>query len=64
MIWEYSTKTLDVESGWIANGKVDPEKVDETLAPLGADGWELVSSFSTLLSRGENTLVFIFKRPK
>jgi hypothetical protein len=63
MQWEYSTKTLDV-SGWFTDGEVDPSKVDRILNPLGAGGWELVSSFSTTYGKGgSNKLVFIFKRP-
>jgi hypothetical protein len=64
MHWEYTTKTLDI-SGWFTDGEVDPEQVDEILNPLGAQGWELVSSFSTTYGKGgSNNLVFILKRPK
>ena len=64
MRWEYTTKKLDV-SGWFTDGEVDPEKVDEILNPLGAEGWDMVSSFSTTYAEGgSNYLVFIFKRQK
>jgi Domain of unknown function (DUF4177) len=64
MRWEYTTKKLDVQ-GWFEQGEVDPEKVDEILPPLGAEGWELVASFSTTTGEGgSNDLVFIFKRPE
>ena len=62
MGWEYTTRILDV-SGWFVEGAVDPDEVDETLNPLGAEGWELVSSYSTTdRGGGSFKLVFIFKR--
>lgn len=60
--WSYYTHTIDV-SGTLATGHLDPERVNGVLDELGAEGWELVSSYGSGNARGTHTLVFIFKRP-
>jgi hypothetical protein len=62
MTWEYYTHTLNV-AGWFISGEVDAYELTKTLNELGAQGWELVSSTSTISNGHSKHLVFVFKRP-
>ena len=61
MTWEY--KTVSLATGGLLGGKFDPEKLDEVLNDLGAEGWELTSAFDTNQSYGATRdIVAIFRR--
>ena len=63
MKWEY--KTVKIETKGFLGGKFDENKLDQFMNQLGAQGWELVSSFGTAQSFGESRdIVVIFKRAK
>ena len=63
MKWEY--KTIKLETKGIFGGKFDETKLDNFMNQLGAQGWELASSFGTNQSFGESRdIVVIFKRTK
>jgi Domain of unknown function (DUF4177) len=62
MTWEYFTHTLNV-AGWFVSGDVDADELTKTLNSFGAQGWELVSSTSTISNDSSKQLVFVFKRP-
>jgi hypothetical protein len=53
--WEYQHLTLG--SDW---KKVKPEELDEVLAELGEDGWEVVSVYT---HHGSNKTNLLAKRP-
>lgn len=62
MMWEYTTLILGT-TGFLG-GKVDGEKLTQRLNELGAEGWELASTFDTNQSQGQTRdVVAILKRP-
>jgi hypothetical protein len=60
--WEYKTVKIDptVKSIFGTKG-LDPDKV---FNELGAEGWELVSTFNLTVAAGKVGIQAIFKRPK
>lgn len=59
--WEY--KTLKHQFGGWTGTKINIEDLDGRLNLLGAEGWELASSFDTSRYEGASTgIVMIFKR--
>lgn len=59
MRWQY--KTVVFKMGGVFGGKVPKDGIDRTLAELGQDQWELVS---TLAANQGYDVVLLFKRPK
>ena len=59
--WEY--QTVKLEPGGFFGGKMDEEEMRRALNRMGADGWELVSTFDTAASGHSREVLFIFKRP-
>lgn len=59
--WEY--RSLAIKTwGW-DGGRMDTEAFDDELNELGADGWELVSCFSTTRGYGKTReVVSVLKR--
>ncbi len=63
MHWEYTAVTT-AATGFFIGGKVDATALIDHLNALGAEGWELVSTFDSNKSGGETRDVFaILKRP-
>ena len=50
--WSY--KVVEVKPQWLG---IKPKQLEETLAPLGQQGWELVS----VISHGVGTLLYLKK---
>ncbi len=62
MKWEYQTVKLNVATVW--GVKFDVDEVQNFANDLGAEGWELISSFSVNEAAGHSKeIIFIFKRP-
>ncbi len=60
--WEYKVQEVDLISKVrvFANDLLlSADELEDTLAPLGGEGWELVTS----LPRGGTSLLLVFKRP-
>lgn len=59
--WEY--KTIKVDAKGILGGVVDMAAFDALLNDLGAQGWNLVSTFDTNMIHGASReIVAVFKR--
>lgn len=59
--WEY--KTLKYETKGLFGGKVVEGELEEQFNRLGAQGWELVTSFDTSIYQGQSRdIIAIFKR--
>jgi hypothetical protein len=64
-VWEYKTLKLSTESGFFTGTDFDTEALEQHLNTLGAEGWELSSSFSIEMYRGESKFVVaVLKRLK
>lgn len=62
MKWEYQTVKPGVVGTWGVS--FDTDETQNFTNDLGAEGWELVSSFSVNEAAGRSTeVIFIFKRP-
>lgn len=62
MSWHY--KVVKVPVPGVFKPEVKVEEVEQVLAPLGAVGWELVSSFSVTTGNGATIeIVLTLKRP-
>jgi len=62
MKWEYQTVKLNVAGTW--GVKFDVDETQNFTNKLGAEGWELVSTFAVNDGTGRSKeVVFIFKRP-
>ena len=62
--WEYLSHTITPE-GLFITGAVDTIRLNAVLNAYGAQGWELVSSFTTAYAEGgTHHVVLIFKRPR
>lgn len=62
MKWEYQTVKLGVVGTWGVS--FDTDEAQNFTNDLGAEGWELVSSFSVNEAAGRSKeVIFIFKRP-
>lgn len=60
--WEYKTLKVSASHGFLG-GKTDPREINEELNNLGAQGWELVTSFVTHMGYGSSRdVILIFKR--
>ena len=63
MKWEYMLLTLAAKT-WFLGGAIDAQKLTDRLNELGADGWELVSTFDTNMLNGQTRdVVAVLKRP-
>lgn len=63
MIWEYKVEKVPVSGTFKPDVKV--EAIDAVLDPLGAAGWELVSSFGIQTGNGATIeIVLMLKRPR
>ena len=63
MVWEY--RTIKLAATGFFGGKVDENKLDETMNDLGREGWELVTAFDTNQGYGATKdMVLIFKRSR
>ena len=62
--FEYHILKFDLRGGFFSwGGKVDAVSMDVRLNQLGAEGWELVSSFDTSYAKGSSRdLVLVLKR--
>lgn len=59
--WEY--KTIKLETKGILGGILDVNQFDSYLNQLGAEGWELVSTFDTNQVEGvSREAIAVFKR--
>jgi hypothetical protein len=59
--WEYMT--LMMNAGGFLGGTLDGDALTERLNELGAQGWELVSTFDTNMEQGRTRqVVAILKR--
>ncbi len=62
VLWEYKTFKSSANRGFLG-GKTDDAEIADRLNELGAQGWELVTSFVTHIVYGSSREVnFIFKR--
>ena len=61
--WEYQTVSLAQSSGLINNGTLDVPTMQTWLNRLGAEGWELVSVFTTDSDGYSRFANCVFKRP-
>jgi hypothetical protein len=61
--WEY--KTIKVDTKGALGGILDVDQFDGLLNQLGAQGWEMVSTFDTNQSYGASReAIAVFKRPR
>jgi hypothetical protein len=56
-VWTYKRLTLDIL-------EIDKDDFEGKLDALGAQGWELVSSFDREKGGNSKEVFFIFRRPK
>lgn len=63
--WEYKFVVVDQDRAFFGRGgKFDPQAASTDLNRLGADGWEVVSSFDMNAANGvTRDVVFLLKRP-
>ena len=62
--WEYKLVRFDAAKGFFsAAGTIDDAKAEAELNALGADGWELSTTFETSVVNGRTSFVtFVMKR--
>jgi hypothetical protein len=64
MKWNYKVIKLDASGFWLSQGHVDEKALQAEMNRLGAQGWELVSTFDTNLGGGgTRDVVAVFKQP-
>jgi len=56
-IWEYKTVTVP-----LFNGKIKDREVDDHLAPVGAEGWELIAVSPVHYDKETLSLIHHFRR--
>ncbi len=61
--WEYQTISLAQQAGLLNNGTLDAPALQTWLNRLGAEGWELVSVFTTESGGYSRFVNAVFKRP-
>jgi hypothetical protein len=61
--WEYQTISLAQAAGLTGNGALDVPAMQTWLNRLGAEGWELVSAFTTESGGYSRFVNCVFKRP-
>ncbi|MBI4327938.1 MAG: DUF4177 domain-containing protein [Chloroflexi bacterium] len=63
MKWEY--KTLILRAKGFVGGKIDEDKLQETINDWGLQGWELAAAVTTNQMQGQTrSLIVFFKRPR
>ena len=63
MKWEYMTLMLSAK-GLILGGAINGQTFTDKLNQLGAEGWELISVFTTNMLEGKTRdVIAILKRP-
>lgn len=62
--WEYHVLKFEPTGMVFRGGKIPDEWLSEELNKLGAEGWELVSTFTSAIAQGAtNEVAVILKRP-
>jgi hypothetical protein len=64
-VWEYNVVTVALSKDFFGRPADESERLRAQLDELGAQGWELVSSFDTNYTKGGSAqIVFVLKRPR